>query len=152
MTCCARQVGTVTRHPEGTITFPAAALTVVALLSCLTRAVELSRSIDFAKRNHFHILSSLSDFQLVDGTTAPKEGVVSRTTLLFDYKITLVNCVSLACNFLMELMSSLVMHGFVMNQQSSITRQLNLCIAHQRLGCAQVTLRPSLEDTSPTGA
>jgi hypothetical protein len=55
----------------------------------LLRAVDLFMSIAFAKRNQFHILPSLSVCQLVDGTTAPKEGVVFSSRLLFDYQVTL---------------------------------------------------------------
>jgi hypothetical protein len=64
------------------------ALAVLALLSCLISAVDLLMSIDFVKCNQFHMLPSLFDFQLDDGTIAAKKGVASITRLLFECKIT----------------------------------------------------------------
>jgi hypothetical protein len=84
MICFARRVGTVTRMNVYAYRLPA--LWVYAQLIC---AGDLFMSIAFVKCNQFHILPSLYVVKIVDGTTTPKEGVVSSTRLLFDYTVTL---------------------------------------------------------------
>jgi hypothetical protein len=112
--CCAHIEPSGNCNTNERLRLPEAHVVGIRAVEC---AVDRFMSIAFVKCNQFHILPSLFGFQLVDGTTAAKKGVVSITRLPFECKITRelrFTCMQM-CD---EVLSSLVLHGFVMNKRN----------------------------------
>jgi hypothetical protein len=119
----------------------------------LIRAVDLFMSISFVKCNQFHILPSLFGFQLFDGTTAAKKGVVSITRSLFERKIT--RELRFTCMQLCDEVAVILGNAWRRNEHAIIDfgavepvyTPTTVCLSR-----TQCTLTPTTEYTSPPGA